>query len=219
MDDLCLFIRVFRHYHKQTCRNTVAEWGDNFGEALDDTETDVFAELIHILEKESRDGLQSSNMVSNVLREGSNALNNPPRDRQHHFVFAILDLIQHHVQTVKNGKIHKQTWEVGLRIAKDARYSYLRCKAFELLATMMKMTEDRTEDENFIRSFQNWHLDASQEVQNQWSEMVRRVSNMHTGFWSGGALTQSLGSITVPIFHIDLTKSRRVSGSQPPLNI
>lgn len=58
-----------------------------------------------------------------------------PLARKGHFVYGILDLLQRHVSAMVSGKFDKAVIDLTLRVVEVSKYSFLRCKAFEVLAT------------------------------------------------------------------------------------
>jgi hypothetical protein len=176
MDDLCLSIRIFREYYKHSPKKDIEDFKDDFPELLDDTELSVVNELSEILREELEAGL-TSERGRNIVRASNDAFGMTPLSRGDHFVYGILDLIQQHAQTIDNSKINGKIVEVALQVAKESHYSFLRCKAFELLAAM------RTKFDVMPNQMVNTMLnglpkDLQAKAKQQWKVIKRRVEDM-----------------------------------------
>lgn len=181
MDDLCLSIRTVRQYYKQTQK----AGGDQkskteFPDLLDDTELSVVNGLIEILKEELRLGL-GSKLGRNIARAGMDALTLNPLSRGNHLMYGILDIIQQHVPAINNGKIDGKVVDIALEVAQQSKYSFLRCKAFEVLAVMRSkfngMVKERIRDLLENRSL--WGTSELREkATEQWKVTRSRVKTM-----------------------------------------
>lgn len=123
MDDLCLSVRIVRQDFDEKQSDI---------EFLETSEHCVFNQLTEILEEELQP--LSTDRSGAALRSGSNAIGAAPLARQGHFVYGIMDLLQQHAAPALGGKLDKKIVELSLTLFEIARYSFLRCKAFEVLA-------------------------------------------------------------------------------------
>jgi hypothetical protein len=57
-----------------------------------------------------------------------------PVGRKGHFVYGVLDLLQFHACAMLSGKHDKHVIDLMLQVVQVSQYSFLRCKAFEVLA-------------------------------------------------------------------------------------
>jgi len=108
---------------------------ENIPEFLETAEESVINQLTEILFEELQKGL-SKDRLGSAVRTTGDAIGTAPLARKDHFIYGILDLIQQHIQPLDSGKVNYKVMEVSLRVAKQSPYSYLRCKAFEVLAAM-----------------------------------------------------------------------------------
>jgi hypothetical protein len=183
MDDLCLSIRMFREYYMT--HEDKEEWEETFHKKLEETESCVIDELTVILNCEVQKGIKNG-ALCHIASSTSKALSLSPIAEKHHLLFGILDLIQQHVQAIKNPKLTKNISEVALLVAEGTKYSYLRCKAFELLAAMRPNLEGLPD--NQVRNMlQNWEPDIKNSGLSQWEAIQRRVEDMQDRYncWSG----------------------------------
>jgi len=181
MDDLCLAVRTVRHYYNQTKKLQEGEKikGD-FPDLLDDTELSVVDGLIDILKEELKAGLGSMK-GRNTIRAGLDALTMNPLSRGNHLIYGILDIIQQHVPAINNGKIDGKVVEIALEVAQHSKYSFLRCKAFEVLAVMRNkfngMVKERVNDLLENRSI--WpSVELRGKAIEQWKVIRNRVKTM-----------------------------------------
>ena len=181
MDDLCLSIRTVRQYYKQTQKVE----GDEklkieFPDLLDDTELSVVNGLIEILKEELRLGLRSK-LGRNIARAGMDSLTMNPLSRGNHLMYGVLDIIQQHIPAVNNGKIDGKVVDIALEMAQQSKYSFLRCKSFEVLAVMRNkfngMVKERVHDLFENRSL--WRTSELREkATEQWKVTRNRVKTM-----------------------------------------
>ena len=134
MDDLCLSIQTLRKYYEKN--KDMESCDDESLHQLIQTELSVVDELGQILAQELNSGL-GSDKGRNIVRATSDALGLAPVSRgDQTFIYAILDLVQQHAQSIENAKVNHRILNVVLEVVRQAPSSYLRCKAFEVLATM-----------------------------------------------------------------------------------
>jgi hypothetical protein len=180
MDDLCIQLRVFRHLNQFNPPNTTDEWIESLPEFLETAEEAVVNQLSEILLEELQKGF-GKDKVGTVIRQGGDAVGAAPLARKNHFVYGILDLIQQHIQSLDSGKVNYKVMEFSLQVAKGAPYSYLRCKAFELLATMsLKPGIGRAPVEKVhdLLARDTWDDELHEKVGNQWRIMRKRAVDM-----------------------------------------
>ena len=180
MDDLCIQLRVFRQLNQLNPPHTVDEWMESLPEFLETAEEVVINQLSEILLEELQKGL-GKDKVGTVIRQGGDAVGAAPLARKNHFVYGILDLIQQHIQPLDSGKVNYKVMEFSLQVAKAAPYSYLRCKAFELLATMsLKPGIGRAPVEKVhdLLARDTWDDGLHEKVGNQWRIMRKRAVDM-----------------------------------------
>lgn len=96
-------------------------------------------------------------------------------------MFAILDLIQIHTEaTGSDGesiKVINHVLETAVKVARDSRYSYLRCKAFEVLATLKSRLPDLPGEKVRIVTSQ-YDTDTERIALEQWIAIQEQVENM-----------------------------------------
>jgi len=180
MDDLCIQLRVFRQLNQLNPPQTVDEWMESLPEFLETAEEVVINQLSEILLEELQRGL-GKDKVGTVIRQGGDAVGAAPLARKSHFVYGILDLIQQHIQPLDSGKVNYKVMEFSLQVAKTAPYSYLRCKVFELLATMsLKPGIGRAPVEKVhdLLARDTWGDGLHEKVGNQWRIMRTRAVEM-----------------------------------------
>jgi hypothetical protein len=186
MDDVCLSMRMFRHFNHQS-PNSVEEWVQNIPEFLETAEENVILELRTIILEELQNGLPKESLRA-VLRTTSDAIGTAPLARGNHFVYGILDLIQQHVQMIDTDKIYDfdskvnhKIVELSLEVVKQSQYSYLRGKAFELLIAMSSKSEIgsmpiKSAEELLAKS--DWPRDLKNKIRDQLRIMRTRAVNM-----------------------------------------
>src|SRR5271154_3317740 len=181
MDDLCLSIRMFREYYDKN--KNIEKWDDDFHALLVETELCVINELIVVLNEQLGDGFRNE-VGRNIARSASDALGQGAISRDNHFMYGILDLVQQHTETITDVKLMKLTrpiLDTAVQVAKKSRYSYLRCKAFEILATLKpqlgglpnQLVVDMLDGES------GRHAELAQSGLSQWRTISRRVEDMH----------------------------------------
>lgn len=180
MDELCIQLRVFRQLEQLNPPNTVDKWMESLPEFLETAEETVVNQLSEILLEELQKGL-SKDKLGTVIRRGGDAVGTAPVARRDHFVYGILDLIQQHIQPLDSGKVNYKVMEFSLQVAKMTPYSYLRCKAFEVLATMsLKPGIGRAPVEKVhdLLARGIWDEELREKVGNQWRIMRKRAVDM-----------------------------------------
>ena len=176
MDDLCVSIRVFRQYKMDRLASGEEDilCGD-IDELWESAEENVVIGLSDILVEELKQDI-GNDYIGTALRAASDAVGTAPIQRNGHFVYGILDLIQQVITSIDSVKINNQVVELALQIAKSS-HSFLRCKAFEVLATMSSKKHfghiGTAVDE--IVDGDEWKPDEREKVESQWFIMRRRV--------------------------------------------
>jgi hypothetical protein len=181
MDDLCLSVRVFRELSSRNPQNSY-EWMKDIPGFLETAEESVINQLTDILLEELEKGL-SKDRLGSAVRATGDAIGTAPLARKDHFVYGILDLIQQHIQPLDSGKVNFKVMEFSLRIAKQSPYSYLRCKAFEVLAAMSSKPGigqapiQRVYD---LLAGDTWPVELREKVSNQWKIMRFRAVDVES---------------------------------------
>jgi hypothetical protein len=181
MDDLCLSVRVFRELSSQNPRNSY-EWMKDIPGFLETAEESVINQLTDILLEELEKGL-SKDRLGSAVRTTGDAIGTAPLARKDHFLYGILDLIQQHIQPLDSGKVNFKVMEFSLRVAKQSPYSYLRCKAFEVLAAMSskpgigQAPVQRVYD---LLAGDTWPVELRGKVSNQWKIMRLRAVDVES---------------------------------------
>jgi hypothetical protein len=185
MDDLCLSLRTFREHFERSQKDDDNRWTSDLYYTLKEAEESVVNELSEIIKQELESGLEPDK-IRNVIRVGSDAAGLTPMSRGNHFVYGILDLIQQHVKTVDNGKINEKVVQVSFKVAKEAPYSFLRCKAFELLAAMRTKSDVGQMPNKLVSDMlatTAWKTELlAAKVKEQWRVMRDRQEDMEIYF-------------------------------------
>jgi len=126
MDDLCLSVRLVRQDFESLDKKETRI------ELLETSEHCVINQLAEILADEIQ--RVSTDRMGAALRSGSDAIGAAPLARQGHFVYGIMDLLQQHAAPALSGKLDNKIVHLSLKLLEIAPYSFLRCKAFEVLA-------------------------------------------------------------------------------------
>lgn len=176
MDDLCVSIRVFRQYKMDGSGSGEEDiLSQDIDELWESAEENVVIGLSDILMEELKQGI-GSDRVGAAYRGVSDAIGTAPIERRGHFVFGILDLIQHVITSIDSVKINNKVVELALQIA-ISPHSFLRCKAFEVLATMSSKRHfghiSTAVDE--ILEGDGWTPEEKEKAESQWYTMRRRV--------------------------------------------
>lgn len=174
IDDLCLSIRTLRKYYEKN--KEIEQWDDDFQDQLVETELSVIIEVSEILEQELKSGLRSDRGRS-FVRGAIDLFGMTPISRGDHFIFGILDLIQQHARKIESAKVNDKIVKVALKVAQESRYSFLRCKAFELLATMTTK-RDISPDQEVKEMLNTWPTEIQEKAKNQWKMIKRRVEDV-----------------------------------------
>lgn len=175
MDDLCLSIRLFRSLNKEASVDD--KLANSFPEILETAEESVINQLTEILMEELQKGF-GKDKIGRVIRSSGDIVGSAPTSRKNHYEYGILDLIQQHIQPLDSGKINYKVMEVCLQVAKLSPYSYLRCKAFELLATMSSkpgIGQVPIQRVNDLLGQESWPLEVIEKVETQWRIMRKRA--------------------------------------------
>ena len=176
MEDLCVLIRTFRKYKEQYSTNDDEDWAHDSGDVVDKSELDFVKGLIDIMKAEIANGLGWS-IRDAILIPGANALGLAPVSQAHHFIYGILDLIQQHVRTTDSGKVANEVMEAVLQIVqKSPSQSFLRIKAFEVLASLRT---PGLANEKTIEVIETWPNSGAQEMAiEEWRIIKNRVEDM-----------------------------------------
>jgi len=146
VDVVSISVRLLRESYAKT--KGMESWDDDFFQKLVDAELDVIKELVSILDEEI-DNKFPNETIRNARRSTNNILGGAPISRANHFMYAILDLIQQHAESLGSDdpsvRVRNHILKTALRVAKESPYSYLCCKAFEVLATMKPHLADFTD--------------------------------------------------------------------------
>jgi hypothetical protein len=179
MDDLCLLIRSFRKYYKQSPPRDkeLEEWDEDFSDVLDDVELNVVKELLDILENELKEA-EDSDRGRNMIRAGGDVLSTNAISRGNHFVYGILDLIQQHMQTCNNGKINENVRRITLHLVRNSQYSNVRCKALEALASLRTKIGLDIIEHNITEAIECLPVARQKQAEDQWKTIYRRFEDM-----------------------------------------
>ena len=176
MDDLCLSLRVFQQLSSES-HSDAAQWIENLPDFLETAEEAVINQLSDILLEELDKGI-TTDKIGNMVRTGGDAIGTAPVARKHHFIYGILDLIQQHIQPIDSGKINYKVMEFSLQVVKKSPYSYLRCKAFEVLAAMSSkqgIGQAPVQRVNKLLASDVWPETVQEKAWNQWKIMRKRA--------------------------------------------
>jgi len=176
MDELCLSIRVFRQLSSQNHQPSVDEWINNIPDFLETAEGTVINQLTEILFQDLQNSI-SKDKMGTAIRKGGDALGTAPVARKDHFTYGILDLVQQHIHPIDSGKINYKVMEVCLRVLSTSPYSYLRCKAFEVLASMSAkpgIGQAPIGRVNQLLASDTWPMDQREKIATQWKIMQKR---------------------------------------------
>ena len=119
--------------------------------------------------------------MRSVLRATNDVVGIVPLTRSNHFFYGVLDLIQQHVQTLNSGKTNDKIVKLAVSVAEKSPYSYLRCKAFEILAGMIPKTDIGQMPVDMVTQLlenNKWPEKIGQKFSNQWFVMRKRAVDM-----------------------------------------
>jgi hypothetical protein len=176
MDDLCLSIRMFRELNDDS-RTSVEKLIENFSDFLETAEETVIRQLSEILMDELNKGL-NKDQIRTLIRNSGDAIGAAPIARKDHLIYGILDLIQQYIQPIQSGKIDNEVINLCIRVTKDSPYSYLRCKAFEVLAVMSSKPGVGQAPIHFVNALlmgETWAPEIQEKVRGQWRVMRTRA--------------------------------------------
>lgn len=177
MDDLCLSIRTVRQYSTESNEGDVDKGMDDIPNILETAEECVIDEISDTLVRELQD-MPCNEKVRNIFRTTGDAIGAAPVGRTGHFVFGILDLIKQHVQTIDSGKLNDKVVKLSVFVAQNSQHSYLRCKAFEVLAEMSSKPGVGQMPIQMIKELlegSTWANDKRDKISGQWTGMRKRV--------------------------------------------
>jgi len=178
VDVVSISVRLLRESYAKT--KGMESWDDDFFQKLVDAELDVIKELVSILDEEI-DNKFPNETIRNARRSTNNILGGAPISRANHFMYAILDLIQQHAESLGSDdplvKVKNHISKTALRVAKESPYSYLRCKAFEVLATMKPRLADFT-DTRIEYEMSGSDDDVRKTALEQWRAIQLQVEKM-----------------------------------------
>lgn len=179
MDELCLQVQTLRRFYQKN--KDTEKCDDDFLKQLVETELSVVDELGQIVTLELNEGL-GPDKGRKIVRATSDALGFAPVSRgDQTFLFGILDLIQQHVRSIESAKVNDHIVKVALQVVLKAPSSYLRCKAFEVLATM-RTKRDISPDDEVAHLLERWPVEAQIKASNQWTMIKRRVEDTEMRF-------------------------------------
>ena len=176
MDDLCLSVRAFRQLN-DNIPVSGNEWMENMPDFLETAEENVINELSDILYEELRKGLSKDKMGA-AVRTAGDAIGTAPLVQKDHFIYGILDLIQQHIQPIDSRKINYKAMEFSLEVAKNSPSSYLRCKAFEVLAAISSkpgIGQAPVHKVHDLLAGDTWALEKREKVANEWRILRKRA--------------------------------------------
>ena len=178
VDVVSISVRLLRESYAKT--KGMESWDDDFFQKLVDAELDVIKELVSILDEEI-DNKFPNETIRNARRSTNNILGGAPISRANHFMYAILDLIQQHAESLGSDdpsvRVRNHILKTALRVAKESPYSYLRCKAFEVLATMKPRLADFT-DTRIEYEMSGSDDDVRKTALEQWRAIQLQVEKM-----------------------------------------
>ena len=215
IDDLCLSIRTFRRCSSYQSP-TVSEksWMNDIPEisdALETAEDCVVGELIATLEIELENGL-AKEAVRSALRATGDAVGTVPLARSNHFFYGVLDLIQQHVQTLNSRKMDNKIVKLSVSVAEKSPHSYLRCKAFEILASMIPIPDIGQMPVTMVTQLlenNKWSEKVTQKFSNQWFVMRKRAVDMEKFLMELRVQSLQLNLAAVPVdSHVYATNCR-----------
>jgi hypothetical protein len=193
MDDLCLSVRMLREYY--TKNKDQEKWDDSFHRKLVETELDVIKQLIRILDEEAENGFPNESLQHAIISTAT-AVGGSPISRANHLMYAILDLIQQHTGTIGSDdqsiKVINHILETAVSVARESRYSYLRCKAFEVLATLKSRLGDLPDAR--VRYEMSGYDADPQTVLDQWSTVQEQTERMQKFLYGLRGDVQELAS-------------------------
>jgi len=131
MDDLCHSVRVLQ---ESIQKGSSPEKIDQ--DLIRDTEQAIAGQLIEILKEELNGDMSAfhGDKVGAAIRMANDTAGLAPVARKGHFVYGLLDLLQFHACAMLSGKFDKAIVELMIQVVQVSEYSFLRCKAFEVLA-------------------------------------------------------------------------------------
>jgi hypothetical protein len=128
MDDLCQSVLSWQR--------SVPASDTEENKAVTDNEHAVVGYLLEVLDKELNDeSAFNGDKIGTALKVANDAAQSAPFARKGHFVYGVLDLLQLYVCAMLSGKFDKQVVEILIKVLEISEYSFLRCKAFEVLAS------------------------------------------------------------------------------------
>jgi hypothetical protein len=171
MDDVCQLIRAFRKYREQEPMSP--EWTQDSLDVTDTSEVDIVAGLIVILRVEFEK--LGWSFTRTVLAPAADAFGRLTFSSSHHFVYGILDLLQQHGRT-NSGKVSEKIMSAALKIVHKSSPSFLRTKAFEVLASLK---ESELSNHVTLKQIQSWpDKDAQRKAKDEWRRIKAQVEDM-----------------------------------------
>jgi hypothetical protein len=210
MDDLCLSVRVFRQLNDKIPLQG-NEWMENLPDFLETAKENVINQLSDIPYEELRNGF-SNDKIGAMVGGGGNSIGTAPLARKDHFIYGILDLIQQHIQPIDSGKVNYKVMQFSIEVAKNSPYSYLRCKAFEVLAAMSSkpgIGQAPIGRVNELLAEDTWRLEKREKVANQWRILRKRAVDVDYFLTDLRNKAPSLGALTTSAFQV-LTATYRI---------
>jgi hypothetical protein len=106
-------------------------------DAVTDNEKTVVGYLLAVLDAELNDeSAFNGDTIGTALKVANDAAQSAPLARKGHFVYGVLDLLQLYVCAMLSGKFDGKVVEILINVLEISKYSFLRCKAFEVLASL-----------------------------------------------------------------------------------
>jgi hypothetical protein len=175
MDDICHSIRLFREHHASLSSEEKIDH-----DTMLETEQCVAGQLTDMLKDELEELTTfSGDKIGAAVRLGGNAIGSTPIARRGHYVYGLLDLIQQHVSGMVTGKFDQAIIELLLKVVQVSKYSYLRCKAFEVLAVFSskhgvgQMPIQHVAE--LLRCGDIWSKEEAPKVSEQWRTIRNKV--------------------------------------------
>lgn len=170
MDDVSQLIRCSAKQGRRT--------DENSQEVADKSEETFILSLIDILEIEF--GKLGWSFTRTVLAPGADAFGRPTFSSRHHFVLGILDLLQQHIRETKSGKVVHEIMKAVLQIVqKSPSQSFIRTKAFEVLASASDLDLSNTMTLEVIESWPDSRAQRKTTATEEWEKVMDRVKDMN----------------------------------------
>ena len=166
-----------RRHNTVSMEEDVEKGTDDIPNILETAEECVIDEMSDTLVRELHNVL-SKEKVRNMFRTTGDAIGAALLPRTGHFIYGILDLIKQHVQTIDSGKLNDKLVKLSVFVAQNSQYSYLRCKAFEVLAEMSSKPGAGQMPIQMVKELlegSTWPNDRRDKISDQWTAMRKRA--------------------------------------------